>query len=120
MPKYAGRKFYTHARCSTCKKAEQFLERNSLDFESVDIFSQGPTPTEIKTMIAAYGGDFRKLFNTSGEVYRSLEIKDRTLSESESIKLLAENGRLVKRPFLLFGDGGLVGFKEDQWKAALL
>ncbi|RYD17649.1 MAG: arsenate reductase family protein, partial [Verrucomicrobiaceae bacterium] len=80
-----------------------------------------PSVAELKTVLAATGGDIRKLFNTSGVDYRELGMKDKlpAMSEAEALKLLATNGNLVKRPFAL-GDGkALVGFKESDWAAAL-
>lgn len=111
-------KIYQYAKCSTCVKALKFLVGRKLDFQSIDITEQPPTKAELEKMIRIYDGDFKKLFNTSGLQYRELKIGERIkdMSASEAVKLLSGNGRLVKRPFVLVGDKGLVGFKEDEWK----
>ena len=114
-------KVYGYKNCGTCRKAEKFLEANGLGFESVAIREIPPTPKELKQMLA-YVGELKLLFNRSGLDYRSLGMKDKLpqMSESEAIQLLSMNGNLVKRPFLLSENWGTVGFKEDEWKAALI
>ncbi len=78
-----------------------------------------PTLTELKQMLKAVGGDLKKLFNTSGQDYKALNLKDKLpgLSTDEALKLLNQNGNLVKRPFVLSAESGWVGFKEDEWQA---
>ena len=111
-------KIYQYAKCSTCVKALKFLALKKIPFEAVDITENPPTTAELQKMIKAYGRDFKKLFNTSGVQYRELKISEKIsdMTASEAVQLLAGNGRLVKRPFVLAGDVGLVGFKEDEWK----
>lgn len=110
-------KVYEYDKCSTCKKALSYLNKRGIAFDKFDITTQPPTKTELKTMLQALGGDLRKLFNTSGQVYREMKLGDKLpkLSETEALALLASNGRLVKRPFVLAGAKGLVGFKEAEW-----
>jgi Spx/MgsR family transcriptional regulator len=111
-------KLYQYDKCSTCKKALQFLNKHEIEYESIDIKTQAPTRTELRRMLQYLNGDLKKLFNTSGIQYRELQISEKlkSLSSEEAIQLLSENGMLVKRPFLL-GDGfGGVGFKEPEWK----
>jgi arsenate reductase (glutaredoxin) len=86
--------------------------------ERVDIFSQPPTKAEIKKMVGFYQGAFRKLFNTAGHVYQERKLSEKVpkMTESEAVDLLASEGKLIKRPFVLFDDSGVVGFDLDTWK----
>ncbi len=112
-------KIYEYEGCSTCRKALKFLDAAGVAYQRVPIVTEPPTKAELKTMLGRVG-DLRKLFNTSGMVYRELGVgeKLKTMSEAQALDLLASHGKLVKRPFVLFDGGGLVGFKEDEWKAA--
>lgn len=112
---------YEYKNCDTCRKALKFLTAHKVDFTAVPIRETPPTAAELKQMLKIYNGDLRKLFNTSGVDYKALNLKDKlpTMTETEAIKLLSSNGNLVKRPFLLAGKTGLVGFKEDEWKALI-
>ncbi len=114
-------KFYQYPKCSTCVKARKFLESNNIEVENIDISVNAPSQNELKAMLAFYEGNIRKLFNTSGMQYRELNLKEKlpTMNESEAIALLATNGMLVKRPFLISARLGLVGFKEPDWSEAL-
>lgn len=109
---------YEYSKCSTCRNALKFLDRNNVAYEKIPIVETPPTKAELRKMLAAQGGNLKKLFNTSGEVYREMKIgaKIASMSEAEAIDLLASNGKLIKRPFVLADDIGLVGFKEDDWK----
>jgi arsenate reductase len=115
-------KIHTYAKCDTCRKAVKWLREKGLTFEEIPIRETPPSPGELQRMLAFYDGDLRRLFNTSGQDYRALGIKDKlaALTPDEAITLLAGNGNLIKRPFLLGGDGGLVGFREEEWAKALL
>jgi arsenate reductase len=110
-------KVYQYDGCSTCKKALKFLEAKKVKFEKLPIVEKPPTVAELKKM-AAYVGDFRKLFNTSGQLYREFGMSEKlkTMTEAQAIELLAKHGKLVKRPFVLGRDFGMVGFKEPEWK----
>ena len=111
-------RIYDYSKCSTCRKALKFLDNSKVAYEKVPIVETPPTKAELRKMLALQGGNLKKLFNTTGEVYREMKIgeKLRFMSESEALELLASNGKLIKRPFALFGDKGLVGFNEDEWK----
>ena len=111
-------RIYEYSKCSTCRKALKFLDNRNVAYEKVPIVETPPTKGELKKMLALQGGNLKKLFNTSGEVYRAMKIGERlpSMSESEALELLASNGKLIKRPFALAGDKGLVGFNEDEWK----
>lgn len=108
---------YFHPRCSTCKKALSFLEKRNKKISLVDITKQAPTLEELQTMLHYQNGNLKKLFNTSGQLYRELHLSDKieNMPKNEALKLLSENGMLVKRPFLIDKDFGLIGFNEDQW-----
>jgi arsenate reductase len=113
---------YAYAKCDSCRRALRWLKENDVPHEVVAIRESPPTPAELRTAAAMFCGTLRSLFNTSGTDYRQLGIKDRLpeLSETEAIKLLAGNGNLVKRPFVV-GDGiVLVGFDEARWRERLL
>ncbi|MGV3754929.1 MAG: arsenate reductase family protein [Verrucomicrobiota bacterium] len=110
-------KVYVYRGCDTCRKAIKFLTEKGVEFQEVPIREQPPTKTELKRMLEVYGGDLRKLFNTSGLDYKALNMKDKlpTLSVDEAMALLSQNGNLVKRPFALTDKTGLVGFNPDEW-----
>lgn len=115
-------KVYGYKGCSTCKKALGYLAKKNISFDDVDITTTPPTKAELKAMLGKYDGQLKKLFNTSGQVYREQKIGDKLdgMAEDKALGLLADNGRLVKRPFLLVdGKPMAVGFKEDEWKQAL-
>jgi arsenate reductase (glutaredoxin) len=111
-------RIYEYSKCSTCRNALRFLDINNVAYEKVPIVETPPTKAELKRMLAAQNGDLKKLFNTSGELYREMKIgaKLGSMTQDQALDLLATNGKLVKRPFVLTGDTGLVGFKEDEWK----
>ncbi len=110
-------KLYQYPNCSTCRKAVKYLDQRGVEYESIDITKQPPTVAELNTMLASYTGDIRKLFNTSGMQYRELNMKEQlpTMSNQEAIELLSGNGKLIKRPFLIGDDRGIVAFKEALW-----
>lgn len=114
-------KIYTYANCSTCRDATKWLSAHGVAFEERPIRQTPPTVAELRAMLAAYGGEVRRLFNTSGRDYREQKLSETlpAMSEAEALKLLTKNGNLVKRPFLL-GDGvARVGFDEAAWRTAL-
>lgn len=111
-------KIYSYKKCSTCVKALKFLDKKKVSVDTIDITEKAPSKTELEVMLKNYDGEIKKLFNTSGVAYRELKIKDKIakMTKAEAFKLLSKNGRLVKRPFVLKGGKGLVGFKEEEWK----
>ena len=111
-------KVYQYPKCSTCRKALKWLAARGVDHVAVDITETPPSKRELRAMLAHQDGDLRRLFNTSGVVYRQQKIKDRlpSLSEAQAIDLLAADGKLIKRPFVLTDAAGLVGFREDEWE----
>ncbi len=112
---------YTLSNCSTCRDATKWLRAQGVAFQEKPIRETPPTLAELRTMLAAYDGKVSRLFNTSGMEYRALGIAAKlpSLTPDEALKLLAGNGRLVKRPFLVGKGLAVVGFDSAGWKAAL-
>lgn len=113
--------FICYPKCSTCQKAKKWLEEKGVAFEERHIKDDKPGVEELRAWYKESGLPLKKFFNTSGLLYKELQLKDKlpAMSEEEQITLLATDGMLVKRP-LLIGDGFvLVGFKEAEWAAAL-
>ncbi|MCC6415389.1 MAG: arsenate reductase family protein [Opitutaceae bacterium] len=110
-------KLYTYANCDTCRRAARWLRAHDLPFTEHPIRETPPSLGELREMLAAQGGEIRKLFNTSGKDYREQGLGEKLpgLTEAAALKLLAENGNLVKRPFLLGAGVALVGFAEPSW-----
>ena len=114
-------KFICYPKCTTCQKARKWLDDNGIKYEFRDIKLDNPTLDELTGWYKKSGLPLKKFFNTSGLLYKSLDLKNKlpTMTEDEVLKLLASDGMLVKRP-LLIGDGFvLVGFKEAGWSATL-
>ncbi|MFR5265666.1 arsenate reductase family protein [Clostridium sp.] len=113
--------FLEYPKCTTCKKAKKWLKENNIDFTERHIVEDNPTKEELKEFYEKSGLTINKLFNTSGMLYRELNLKDKvkTASEDELLEILSTNGMLIKRPLLVLEDKVLVGFKEDQWKEVL-
>jgi arsenate reductase len=112
---------YAYAKCSTCRDATKWLREHNVAFIEKPIYEHPPSVAELRRMLAFHGGDLRRLFNTSGIQYRErgLAAKLPAVSEADALELLASDGRLMKRPFLLGKDAGLLGFAADEWTAAL-
>ena len=111
-----------YSRCSTCKKALQWLDAHQIPYTLRDIKEENPTLEELQTWHQSSGLPLKKFFNTSGQLYRSMELskKLKDMPEEAQLALLASDGMLVKRPLVVTDRGVLVGFKEDQWHAALI
>ena len=114
-------KIYEYNGCGTCRKALKWLDARGVEYQRIPIRDQPPTKTELKRMLKVYEGNLRKLFNTSGGDYKSMGIKDKLpdMTAAEAVDLLATHGNLVKRPFLLAGSNGVVGFNLEEWTALL-
>lgn len=113
--------FIWYPRCSTCQKAKKWLDEHGISYTARHIVEECPTEEELKEWQAASGLPLKKFFNTSGLVYKELQLKDRlpSMSEEEQRKLLAGNGMLIKRPLIVDGDTVLTGFKEAEWEKSL-
>ena len=114
-------KFICYPKCTTCQKAKKWLDDNQIEYELRDIKLDNPTLEELTEWYKKSGLPLKKFFNTSGLLYKSLELKDKlpTMTEDEMLNLLATDGMLVKRPLLIGQDFVLVGFKEAEWKEKL-
>ena len=114
--------FICYPKCSTCQKAGKWLEANHLEFTERHIVEENPSYEELKEWYAESGLPLKKFFNTSGMLYKEMQLKDNlpAMSEEEQLKLLATNGMLVKRPLIVNGNMILSGFKEAEWEKALL
>ncbi len=113
--------FIQYPKCTTCQKAKKWLEENHIEFIDRHIKEQNPTFDELKKWHQMSGLPLKKFFNTSGVLYKSMNLKDKlpSMTEDEQLELLASDGMLVKRP-LIVGEGlVLVGFKPDEWEAKL-
>ncbi len=112
--------FVNYPKCTTCIKAKKFLKENNIDFIDRHIVEDNPTKDELKKWLDKSGLTINKFFNTSGKLYKEMNLKDRVKNDSEEslLELLATNGMLVKRPILVREDKVLVGFKE--WEKELL
>lgn len=106
-----------YPKCSTCKKALKWLDEKGIAYESRDITLENPTAEELKAWHDVSGLPLKKFFNTSGNLYKELKLKDELpgMSEEKQFELLASNGMLVKRPLVVNGDIILLGFKEAEW-----
>lgn len=111
---------YTLRTCDSCRKATKWLKDHGIPFEEIPIREHPPSVAELKAALKSTG-DIRKLFNTSGQDYRTLDMKEKlpNLSEAEAISLLASNGNLIKRPLLVKGDLALAGFDPKKWADSL-
>lgn len=114
--------FLCYPKCSTCRKAQKWLDEHDVDYDIRDIKTDNPDLAELELRHQASGLPLKKFFNTSGQLYRSLELSKKLpgMSDAEQYALLASDGMLVKRPILVTDDNKvLVGFKEDQWAETL-
>jgi len=109
--------FYWYPKCGTCRKAKQWLEAAGQPLDAVDLVQSPPSAEELDDLIEKSGIDIAKFFNTSGEVYKELGLKDKLpgMSREEKLKLLAANGKLIKRPLVTDGSRVTVGFKEEEF-----
>lgn len=111
--------FICYPKCSTCQKAKKWLDDNNIEYILRDIKEEHPTIDELAAWHQKSGLSLKKFFNTSGLLYKSLELKTKlpTMTEDEQLQLLATDGMLVKRPLLIGDDLVLVGFKELEWQS---
>lgn len=114
--------FLEYPKCSTCQKAKKWLDVHQILYTDRHIVEENPTYEELKDWHERSGLPFKKFFNTSGMVYKELQLKDKlpTMSEEEQLKLLATNGMLVKRPLVVKENCILTGFKEAEWEKNIL
>ena len=110
--------FIQYPKCSTCQKAKKFLDENNIKYTDRNIITETPTYEELKEWIEKSGLTVNKFFNTSGLLYRDMNLKEelKSCSDDEKIKILSSNGMLIKRPILITKDGILLGFKIEEWE----
>lgn len=110
--------FIEYPKCSTCQKAKKFLEANNIKFEDRHIVTDTPTFEELKEWIEKSGLPVSKFFNSSGMLYRNMNLKEelKMATDEEKIRLLTSNGMLIKRPIFIGKNKILLGFKEEEWK----
>ena len=115
-------KVYCYARCTTCKKALKWLDDNKIKYEMIDIKEDHPDEKTLREFHKKSGLPLKRFFNTSGQLYREMELSKKLpdMSEDEMYKILSSDGMLVKRPLLITEDTVIPGFKEEDWKNALI
>lgn len=113
--------FVCYPKCSTCKKAQKWLDESGVSYTLRDIKTENPTVEELKQWWEKSGLPLKRFFNTSGNIYKEMKLKDKLpeMSEEEQLALLATDGMLVKRPILVGKDKVLVGAKEKEWEEYL-
>lgn len=111
--------FLCYPKCSTCQKARKWLEEHNIEYTERHIVEENPTFDELKAWHQQSGFPLKKFFNTSGLIYKEMQLKDKlpTMSEEEQLELLSTNGMLVKRPLIIAEDKVLVAFKEAEWES---
>lgn len=114
--------FLEYPKCTTCKKAKKWLDEHGVSYEDRDIKLENPSVDEIKHFYQLSGMPLKKFFNTSGILYKEMQLKDKLpmMTEEEQYELLATDGMLVKRPLVVGKDFVLIGFKEDVWAEKLV
>ena len=113
--------FVEYPKCSTCQKAKKWLDQRGVEYKDRHIKEQNPKEEELREWHARSGLPLKNFFNTSGMLYKSMQLKEKLpqMSEEEQLRLLATDGMLVKRPLIVMEDRVLVGFKEAEWEKAL-
>ena len=114
-------KIYCYPRCTTCQRATKYLDAKSVEYEYINIKENNPDKETLRSLWQKSGLDLKKFFNTSGILYREMELSKKltAMSDEEKLDLLATDGMLVKRPILVTEKTVLVGFKETQWEVEL-
>ncbi len=113
--------FLEYPKCSTCQKAKKWLDEQKVEYEERHIKEQNPTAEELKAWYERSGLPLKRFFNTSGQLYKSMQLKDKlpNMSEEEQLQLLGTDGMLVKRPLIVKEDTVLVGFRAAEWEEKL-
>ena len=110
--------FIEYPKCSTCQKAKKFLEEKGIEFEDRNIVTETPTYEELKEWIEKSGLPVSKFFNSTGLLYRNMNLKEelKSCTDEEKIKLLSSNGMIIKRPILITDEVIILGFKKEEWE----
>ena len=112
--------FYSYLRCSTCLKAAKWLNKNDFEYKLIDIVKEPPLLDYLNLALEQYSADQKRIFNTRGKAFKSINLDIYSLSREEIIKLLLSDGKLIKRPFLIFGEEIILGFNEAEYSNHLL
>ena len=113
--------FYSYLKCSTCRQASKWLKSKDFEFQLIDIVKEPPNPNYLKLALTQYSDDKKKIFNTRGKAFKTLNLDIYDLSREEIIQLLLSDGKLIKRPFLIFeGEKVILGFNEIEYTNQLL
>ena len=112
--------FYSYLKCSTCRKAAKWLEEKNLEYQLIDIVKEPPLSKYLNLAFEQYSADKKRIFNTRGKSFKSIDIDVYGLSKGETIQLLSTDGKLIKRPFLIFGEKIILGFDESEYSNHLL
>ena len=108
--------FYSYLKCSTCRKAAKWLERKDFEFQLIDIVKEPPLVNYLKLALEQYSDDKKRIFNTRGKAFKTLNLDIDSLSKEEIIQLLLSDGKLIKRPFLIFEEEKVIlGFNEIEY-----
>ena len=113
--------FYSYLKCSTCKKAEKWLKSKDFEFQLIDIVKEPPIIKYLNLALKQYSDDKKKIFNTRGKAFKSIDVDIQSLSREEIIQLLLSNGKLIKRPFLVYEEKKVIlGFNEIEYAKQFL
>jgi len=113
--------FYSYLKCSTCRKAAKWLDTNDLEYQLIDIVNEPPLSNYLHLAFEQYSEDKKKIFNTRGKAFKSLNINIYDLSIEEIIQLLLNDGKLIKRPFLIYEEKKIIlGFNENEYAKQLM
>ena len=107
--------FYSYSKCSTCRKAAKWLDKNGFQYQLIDILNKPPLLNYLELALEQYPSDIKKVFNTRGKAFKSINFDIYSLSIEEIIKLLLSDGKLIKRPFLINGEKIILGFDEAEY-----
>ena len=112
--------FYSYLKCSTCRKAAKWLKSKDFEFQLIDIVKEPPLINYLNLALEQYSDDWKRIFNTRGKAFKTLNLDIYDLSRGEIIQLLLSDGKLIKRPFLIFGEKIILGFNEAEYSNLLL
>ena len=112
--------FYSYLKCSTCRKAANWLDKENCEYQLIDIVKEPPLSDYLNLALEQYSVDKKRIFNTRGKSFKSINFDIYSLSKEEIIQLLRSDGKLIKRPFLIFGEKIILGFNEAEYSNHLL
>ena len=107
--------FYSYLKCSTCRKAAKWLDTKDLEYQLIDIVKEPPSFDYLNLALELYSADKKRIFNTRGKAFKSINLDINSLSREEIIKLLLSDGKLIKRPFLIYKEKVILGFNEIEY-----